>query len=73
MFVDLKLAQEITEKYGTPVYVYSEKELRAHCREMLEAFDGMLIPSYSIKANTNIHLMKIIREEGFYCDAMSPG
>ena len=73
MFVDLKLAQEITKKYGTPVYVYSEKELRAHCREMLEAFDGMLIPSYSIKANTNIHLMKIIREEGFYCDAMSPG
>jgi len=73
MFVDLKLAQQITEQYGTPVYVYSERELRAHCREMINAFDGLLIPSYSIKANTNLHLMKIIHEEGFYCDAMSPG
>lgn len=31
------------------------------------------IPSYSSKANSNLELLKIIREEGLYADAMSPG
>ena len=30
-------------------------------------------PFYSMKANGNLHLLRIIRSEGFCCDTMSPG
>jgi len=46
---------ELSEKYGTPLYVYDEATLRQRCREM-----HGLLPNknfrvnYSAKANTNI-------------------
>lgn len=72
-FIDLPTAQKIIAEYGSPVYVYSETVLRKSCRDMINAFKGRLHPSYSIKANSNLELLKIIREEGFNADAMSPG
>jgi diaminopimelate decarboxylase len=73
MFLDYSTAKGIVDKYGSPVYVYSEKILRERCREMLGAFKDLMRPSYSVKANTNLTLMRIIHEEGFFADAMSPG
>lgn len=73
MFLDFKEAKSIVDSYGSPVYVYSEKILRERCRDLLRAFDGRIRPSYSVKANTNISLLKIIREEEIRADAMSPG
>ncbi|MEG1501857.1 MAG: diaminopimelate decarboxylase [Synergistaceae bacterium] len=72
-FIDQPMAEEIMEKYGSPVYVYSEKVLRRCCRDMMTAFKGRFEPSYSIKANSNLTLLKIIKEEGFNADAMSSG
>lgn len=65
---------ELIEKYGSPLYVYSEEILRKRCREManlipVENFNS----NFSIKANSNLHLLKIAREEGLHADAMSPG
>ncbi|MFV0414562.1 MAG: hypothetical protein ACK5L3_15100, partial [Oscillospiraceae bacterium] len=67
-------AEKLLKEYGSPLYVYSEEILRRRCREMR----GLLAlpqfkPNYSAKANTNIELLRIIREEGFSVDAMSPG
>jgi len=65
---------ELTEKYGTPLYVYDEKTLRSSCKDMLGLLPGMNFEaSYSAKANTNIELLKIIRDEGLSADAMSAG
>ena len=67
-------AEELIRKYGSPLYVYEEEVLRERCREV-----GTLLalktyhPQYSAKANSNIELLKIIREEGLDVDAMSPG
>jgi len=73
VFVKFDTAQELLKKYGSPIYVYSESILRERCRDLLKAFSGRISPSYSAKANTNLTLLKIIREEGLAADAMSPG
>lgn len=67
-------ARELIRTYGSPLYVYDEAVLRERCREIKQLVQRpQYVPLYSVKANTNIELMKIIREEGFHADAMSTG
>ena len=65
---------ELKAKYGTPLYVYSESILRKRCQEIMSLSDhpGFGV-NYSVKANANLALLRIIRSEGLVCDAMSPG
>ncbi len=65
---------DLIKQYGSPLYVYNEDLLRTRCKEMknLVTYDNF-VAHYSIKANTNIHLLKIVREEGLHADVMSPG
>ncbi len=66
--------QKLLQKYGSPLYVYNESILRTRCREIAGLSDyPHFHANYSVKANGNLHLLRIIREEGFYADAMSPG
>jgi len=66
--------QDLYAKYGTPLYVYNEKILRERCREMKSLVDyPNFIVNYSAKANSNLALLKIVRDEGLNVDAMSPG
>lgn len=65
---------ELIKEYGSPLYVYNEDILRASCRDM----KGLLqVPGasacYSAKANSNPHILRIVREEGLKVDSMSPG
>lgn len=64
----------LLKEYGSPLYVYSEEILRAACRDMknLLPLPGVKV-CYSAKANTNPHLLRIVRAEGLFVDAMSPG
>lgn len=65
--------QQLLEKYGSPLYVYSESVLRERCREMVGLINYKNYKTnYSIKANSNLTLIKIIREEGLNADAVSP-
>lgn len=66
--------QKLIEKYGSPLYVYNEAILRKCCRDMknLVHAEGFTA-DYSIKANSNLHILEIVREEGLEADAMSPG
>ncbi len=66
--------QELISLYGSPLYVYNENILRERCRELLRlsGHPGFTV-SYSAKANSNPHLLAIVREEGLGVDAMSPG
>ncbi len=65
---------ELLREFGSPLYVYNEAILRQRCREMagLVSYPGFT-SNYSIKANSNLELLKIVREEGLHADAMSPG
>ncbi len=74
MFLTAQQTRDLLEQYGSPLYVYSEQILRQRCRDMV----GMLpkdnaFVSYSVKANTNLTLLRIAHEEGLHADAMSLG
>jgi diaminopimelate decarboxylase len=66
--------EELLVKYGSPLYVYNEAILRLRCREMaaLASYPNFKV-TYSIKANSNLRILQIVREEGLHADAMSPG
>ncbi|MFA5527356.1 MAG: diaminopimelate decarboxylase [Peptostreptococcales bacterium] len=66
--------EDLLAEYGSPLYVYSEEIFRQRCREMAHLVDYENFKvTYSIKANSNLTLLKIAREEGLHADAMSPG
>ena len=73
MFLSREEAFGLLSQFGSPLYVYSEDILRARCRELRSAFSGRIRPSFSIKANSNAALLRIIREEGIGADAVSCG
>ena len=64
----------LIETYGSPLYVYSEEIFRQRCRELknLVTYPNFSV-NYSVKANGNLTLVKIAKEEGLKVDAMSPG
>ena len=65
---------ELLARFGSPLYVYNEQILRRCCRDMQSIMDyPRFTANYSIKANANLKLLQIAREEGMYADAMSPG
>ena len=66
--------RELAETFGTPLYVYNEDVLRQRCRDLmgLSNHPGFGV-NYSIKANANPVLLRMVREEGLVVDAMSPG
>ena len=66
--------RNLAQSYGSPLYVYNENILRTRCREMknLCTYPNFVV-NYAMKANTNTHLMSIIREEGLRIDASSQG
>ena len=66
--------EKLIEEYGSPLYVYSEEILRSRCKEMKNLVTyPKFLANYSIKANSNLELLRITRSEGLVADAMSPG
>lgn len=66
--------QDLLDRYGSPLYVYDEQTFRDRCREMKQLIDFPgFTANYSIKANSNLTLLRIAHEEGLFADAMSPG
>lgn len=66
----------LVEKYGTPLYVFDELNLRAKCKEFQDEF-GKRYPNmlviYASKAFSNGALLRIINEEGLGLDVVSEG
>jgi diaminopimelate decarboxylase len=65
---------KLCEEYKTPLYVYNENILRQRCRDLtgLISYPKFTV-NYSLKANGNLEILKIVRSEGLRVDAMSPG
>lgn len=75
LYLGCNSCNELVAKYQSPLYVYLDDILRDRCREvrdMVVGYENVTV-NYSIKANSNIALLKIVREEGLCVDAMSPG
>src|SRR5947209_2222965 len=64
----------IAETYGTPAYVYSSAAIRDRLRAYCQAFSGL--PHricYSVKANSNLSVLRLLAEEGSGFDIVSGG
>ena len=67
-------AIELIKEYGSPLYVYNERIIKEKCRAIKALINYRSFSvNYSAKANSNLHLLKIIKDEGLNVDAMSPG
>ncbi len=74
MFLSDERVFELIKKYGSPLYVYDENILRKSCRDMHDLLPNKnLRVNYSAKANSNLEILKIVRDEDIDVDAMSPG
>ncbi|MBS7659690.1 MAG: diaminopimelate decarboxylase [Candidatus Bathyarchaeia archaeon] len=76
LYIDGVSTIKLVEEYGTPLYVISEKRIRENYRRLFDAFQKRYTKVrilYSAKANTNISVLKILKSEGAWIDAVSPG
>ncbi len=68
---------ELTEKYGTPLYVMDEDRVRTNARAYKEAIDkyygGNGMALYASKALSNMYMYKLVAEEGLGTDVVSGG
>jgi diaminopimelate decarboxylase len=65
---------ELAEKYGTPLYVYSEATLLHHLKQIQTAFaPAAPIICYSVKTNANLSICKLMAEHGSGFDVTSGG
>jgi diaminopimelate decarboxylase len=64
----------IAKKYGTPVYVYSSRTIIEHLKKIQSAFSQFnTLVCYSVKANSNISILKLMAEQGAGFDIVSGG
>lgn len=68
---------ELAKKYGTPLYVLNEDDIRKHCRRFKEAinecYDGNGLPLYASKAFSCKEMYRIANDEGIGIDVVSGG
>ena len=78
LFVEGCSTLELAHRFGTPLYVVSEDQLRRNVRTFQAEFkrgwpDGDVLVMPSIKANHSLALRRILTEEGAGCDTFGPG
>src|SRR5947209_2499655 len=65
---------ELAQKYGTPLYVYSQNTLLHHLGQLKRAFAAVdPLICYSVKTNGNVNLCRLMAEHGAGFDVTSGG
>jgi diaminopimelate decarboxylase len=65
---------ERAEKYGTPLYVYDGDLIRQRYKEMFDFINWPKLKIfYAMKANYNVEILKLLKEQGANLDTVSPG
>lgn len=66
--------KNIALEYGTPTYVYTERGFVERFMEIDKALDGLEhLVCYSIKSNSNINILRVMKEIGSGMDVVSGG
>ncbi|MEE9102698.1 MULTISPECIES: diaminopimelate decarboxylase [Pseudomonas] len=68
-FLALPRAEQLALKFGTPLWVYDAATIRGQI-ERLKSFD---IIRFAQKACSNLHILRLMREQGVKVDAVSQG
>lgn len=70
---DGQTISSLADKYGTPLFIYSEKAIKQALRDYLEPAGNTLLLCYAVKANSNLSILRSIFEEGTGADIVSGG
>ncbi len=74
LFVEGLPVEEIVEKEGSPLYIYSKKALVERIRAYREAFAAHpTLVAYAMKANGNLAILSLLAKEGAGIDVVSGG
>ena len=66
--------KEVAESVGTPLYVYSKGALEHWFKEFDSAFSHVSHTTcFAVKSNSNVHVLKILKELGAGADTVSMG
>jgi diaminopimelate decarboxylase len=66
--------RQIVEAVGTPVFIYSHRTITEHYRKLVKAFRAVRpLVCYSMKANSNLAVLKALVKEGAGLDIVSGG
>ncbi len=75
--IGAKEAARIADEHGTPLFVYSKKQILANLHRLLQFFPSNSPVKaricYAMKANAHPQILEILRQEGVWIDAVSPG
>lgn len=65
---------DLAAQYGTPLWIYSKRTLLHHLRQIQQAFSAVEpVICYSVKANSNLGILKVMNEAGSSFDVVSGG
>lgn len=66
--------RQLAEEFGTPLWIYSSAHLLGVFRDIRDAFgEADPVICYSVKANSNLSLLKLLNEAGSSFDVVSGG
>ncbi len=64
----------LAEKFGTPLWVYSKRTMLHHYEQLVRAFAELKpLICYSVKANSNLGVLRVMAEAGSGFDVVSGG
>jgi diaminopimelate decarboxylase len=63
----------LAKRFGTPLYVYSTTSIRQRVRSFAQAFGGVSHICYSVKANSNLSILRMLAQLGCGFDVVSGG
>lgn len=64
---------QLAARFGTPLYVYSATTIRKRVRDFARAFGGVSHICYSVKANSNLSILRLLAGLGCGFDVVSGG
>jgi len=74
LYCESRGLKDLARKYSTPLYVYSRKTLVDHYRKIKSAFKSVSpLICYSMKANSNLEICRVLVKEGSGIDIVSGG
>lgn len=71
LYIEGVNGNELAEKYGTPLYVYSKNRILKNYHRFKKAFKKSNVPiniHYAVKANNNLSILHVLREAGSGAD-----
>lgn len=76
LYIAGKSAVKLAGKFGTPVYVYNGRRIVENYRRFYNTIkkytDREVRIYYAMKANSNIEILKLLKNEGAWLDTVSP-